>query len=239
VRYLILSDIHANFEALQSVLADAASLYDTIVCCGDVVGYGPDPNAAVDWCRANCSSIVRGNHDKASAGLSDLDWFNPVARESAVWTGNVLTEANLKWLRELPVGPVEVGSFAILHGSPSDEDEYMVSATDVYQMATELPAAVSFFGHTHLQGGFEIHRNGIRPIEHTEVSLEETSGYLINAGSVGQPRDGDPNAAYAIYNSELRLVQYHRVPYDVTATHRKILDAGLPEVLALRLYRGL
>jgi predicted phosphodiesterase len=239
VRYLILSDIHANMEALEAVLAHAAGGYDTVVCCGDIVGYGPDPNAAIEWCRANCSHVVRGNHDKACAGLSDLDWFNPVARESAIWTGNILTVENLEWLRALPAGPVEVDGFAILHGSPLDEDEYLVSSTDILQVVDQLPAAVSFFGHTHLQGGFEVHRNGILPISEPEFSLLETSGYLINAGSVGQPRDGDPDAAYVLYDAERHVVHYRRAPYDITATHRKIREAGLPEVLGLRLFRGL
>jgi diadenosine tetraphosphatase ApaH/serine/threonine PP2A family protein phosphatase len=182
---------------------------------------------------------VRGNHDKACAGLSDLEWFNPVARTSALWTGSVLREHNLEWLRQLPVGPVQVDGFALLHGSPADEDEYLVNAYDVRQIADHLPAAVSFFGHTHLQGGFEVHRNGIRNIGNGDLSIAETSGYLINSGSVGQPRDGDPDAAYAIYEPAERLVQYRRVAYDIAATHRKITEAGLPEVLGLRLYRGL
>ena len=239
MRYLILSDIHANHEALDAVLADASGRYDTIVCCGDIVGYGPDPNAAIDWCRENCCVTVRGNHDKACAGLADLEWFNPVARMSAVWTESILTEANLNWLRGLPAGPVEVDGFALVHGSPADEDEYLVSTYDVRQVADQLPASVSFFGHTHMQGGFELHRNGVRPIVNAELSISDTSGYLINAGSVGQPRDGDPDAAYAIYEPQERLVQYRRVAYDVATTHRKIMEAGLPEVLGLRLYRGL
>ena len=239
MRYLILSDIHANLEALESVLADAAGQYDATICCGDVVGYGPDPNAAIEWCRDNCKWIVRGNHDKACAGLADLDWFNPIARTSAIWTESVLTEENLAWLRALPTGPVEVDDFAILHGSPVDEDEYLVNASDVREVADQLPAAVSFFGHTHLQGGFELHRNGIRSVADADLSLSDNSGYLINSGSVGQPRDGDPAAAYALYEPAQRLVQYRRVPYDVSATHRKIMGAGLPEVLGLRLYRGL
>ena len=239
MRYLILSDIHANREALEAVLADARGLYDKIVCCGDVVGYGPDPNAAIDWCREHCSAIVRGNHDKACAGLSDLGWFNAIARTSAVWTGSVLTESNLEWLRDLPSGPVEVNGFAILHGSPVDEDEYIVNTFDARQVADLLPAALSFFGHTHLQGGFEVHRNGIRPVASAQLDIAETSGYLLNAGSVGQPRDGDAAAAYALYDADDHLVRYRRVAYDVAATHRKIVEAGLPEVLGLRLYHGL
>lgn len=239
MRYLILSDIHANCEALDAVLSDAAGLYDSVVCCGDVVGYGPDPNAAIEWCRENCRWLVRGNHDKACAGLADLEWFNPVARQSALWTASVLTARNMQWLRELPHGPVEGEGFAVLHGSPADEDEYLVNSYDARLVADQLPAALSFFGHTHLQGGFELHRNGIVPILDAEVSISENSGYLINSGSVGQPRDGDPGAAYAIYDGGARFVQYRRAPYDVSTTHRKIMQAGLPEVLGLRLYRGL
>jgi len=154
VRYLILSDIHANWEALQAVLRDAQGDYDEILCCGDLVGYGADPNLVVDWARQRAKLVVRGNHDKACTGLDDLEWFNPVARSAATWTIASLTPDNLSYLRDLPKGPVVLDSFQILHGSPLDEDDYLVSNFAVTQIVPYLERQVSFFGHTHIQGGF-------------------------------------------------------------------------------------
>jgi predicted phosphodiesterase len=246
VRYLILSDIHANWEALQAVLAQAQSAYDQVLCCGDVVGYGADPDAVTEWVRKNVAVIVRGNHDKACAGLEDLEWFNSVARTSALWTQETMKPENIEYLRCLSKGPERIDGFQIVHGSPLDEDEYVVSDYDVAQVAPYLDAAVSFFGHTHLQCGFLCHRNGVKRLrtvdtdaESEVIELEPDAGYLINPGSVGQPRDGDPRAAYAVYQPELRQVTLRRTEYDVASAQRKILEAGLPELLALRLEAGI
>ena len=245
MRYLILSDLHANWEALQAVLAQAKSTYDRIVCCGDLVGYGADPDAVTQWTRDNVAAIVRGNHDKACAGLEDLEWFNPVARQSVLWTQAVMQPDNMGYLRDLVKGPDRVDGFQIVHGSPLDEDEYVVSERDVAQVAPYLDAAVSFFGHTHLQGGFLCHRNGVKRFarmdqdaeaEAYELHVDET--YYINPGSVGQPRDGDSRAAYAVYEPEARLVTLCRAEYDISSAQKKILKAGLPELLALRLQAG-
>jgi predicted phosphodiesterase len=246
VRYLILSDIHANWEALQAVLAHARSEYDRILCCGDLVGYGADPDAVTEWVRDNVASTVRGNHDKAAAGLEDLEWFNPVAKQSALWTQAAMKPKNLAYLRDLTKGPERINGFQILHGSPLDEDEYVVTGHDVAQVAPYLDSEVSFFGHTHLQGGFLCHRNGVVPfpgVDHDAqaqaIELEPDSTYLINPGSVGQPRDGDPRAAYAVYQPEARLVTLFRAKYDVAGAQGKILQAGLPELLAARLEVGI
>jgi predicted phosphodiesterase len=245
VRYLILSDIHGNWEALQAVLARARLQYDSILCCGDLVGYGADPDAVTEWVRDNVESVVRGNHDKAAAGLEDLEWFNPVAKQSTLWTQAAMKPANLAYLRDLTKGPEKVNGFQILHGSPLDEDEYVVTEHDVAQLAPYLDSEVSFFGHTHLQGGFLCHRNGVVTFggvhddvqDHT-IELENDASYLINPGSVGQPRDGDPRAAYAVYQPEARLVTLFRIEYDVATAQKKILNAGLPELLAARLQAG-
>ena len=246
MRYLILSDIHANWEALTAVLDRAGDNYDQIVCCGDVVGYGADPDAVVRWVKENVNEIVRGNHDKACAGLEDLEWFNPVARQSAVWTQAVIQPEHAEYLRSLAQGPERVNGFQIVHGSPLDEDEYVTSEQDVAQVAPYLDCSVSFFGHTHLQGAFLCHRNGVKRLtgmywDSTEgdIALEPDSNYLINPGSVGQPRDGDRRAGYAIYDSDSRLVSLCRVDYDIATAQKKILTAGLPELLALRLNAGL
>ena len=245
MRYLILSDIHANWEALEAVLDHADGEYDKIACCGDIVGYGADPNATADWTRRNVTEIVRGNHDKACVGLLDPDWFNPVAKQSAEWSAASLTSDNADWLRALPKGPLGVDSFQLVHGSPVDEDEYLVGITDAAQVSGYLECRVSFFGHTHMQGGFLLRGRSVsvlprpRPsVDHLPLPLDPDYTYLINPGAVGQPRDGDPRAAYAIYESESRLVTLRRTPYDVRVAQQKIRDAGLPPLLADRLTFG-
>ena len=162
MRFLILSDIHANWEGLQAVLDRAGGAYEQVLCCGDVVGYGADPDLAAEWVRDHAAATVRGNHDKACAGLEDLEWFSPAARASALWTQATMKPENLDYLRALEHGPVRVNGFEMAHGSPLDEDEYVVTEQDVAQIAPYLDAEVTFFGHTHLQGGFLCHRNGVK-----------------------------------------------------------------------------
>jgi len=239
VRYLILSDIHANRAALDAVIAAARGHYDVILNCGDVVGYGPDPNYAVAFCRELCRHTIRGNHDKAAVGLTELEWFNPVARTSALWTGGVLTMENADWIAALPQGPQEVDGFSLVHGSPVDEDEYMVDLSDAEAAASGAHTSLLFFGHTHLQGGFQLHRSGSRMIRPAIITVDDGSLWFMNPGSVGQPRDGDPRAGWAVYESASRTVAYHRTEYDIDDTYHRIVDAGLPEVLGLRLYRGI
>lgn len=245
MRYLILSDIHSNRQALEAVIEDARGAYDTIACCGDVVGYCADPQWTVDWVRRHAEAVIRGNHDKACAGLEDLEWFNPAARSSALWTLRNLEPAGLEWLRALPMGPLEMDGFLLIHGSPVDEDEYVIGERDAAQAGPYLDHWLSFFGHTHLQGGFQLHRNGVIRLRGPAadeaaltVELEHGSAYLVNPGSVGQPRDGDPRAAYSVYSPADRTVTYRRVRYDVDEAQRRIREAGLPESLAERLGTG-
>ena len=246
MRYLILSDIHANREALEAVLREAAGAYDEIWCCGDLVGYGADPEWVTQWSIATLGSIVRGNHDKACAGLEDLEWFNPSARASALWTQRTLTAGATGYLAKLPHGPQAVGDAYLVHGSPVDEDEYVIQIRDATEVAPYLEGPLTFFGHTHVQGGFLIRRKSamrISTVQHDQPSavlqLDAESTYMVNPGSVGQPRDGDWRAAYAIYDSVLRTVEYFRIKYAVETAQRKILAAGLPAPLAHRLALGI
>ena len=165
--YLILSDIHSNREALQAVLADARGRYDQILCLGDLVGYGADPNAIVDWARNNVAAAVRGNHDRACIEPETLDFFRPAARTAAVWTREALTPENLRYLEGLPRGPLHYEGFDLVHGSPMDEDEYLFSLTDVAEIRSELQTGLTFFGHTHVQGGFLVARSGVKLIDPT------------------------------------------------------------------------
>lgn len=237
--YLILSDIHANLEALQAVLADAAGQYDRILCLGDLVGYGADPNAVVEWTRENARITIRGNHDRAAAGSEPLENFNPAARYSGQWTRKSLTPANRQFLERLPRGPLPYEGFDLVHGSPADEDEYLITLADIGDIRPYLGAQLSFFGHTHRQGGFLLTRresSAIRP--GLRLEIEPDYYYLVNPGSVGQPRDSDPRAAYAMYSPGERAVEFRRVVYDVNRAAAKIRAAGLPDSLAARLFAG-
>jgi predicted phosphodiesterase len=238
VPILIVSDIHGNLEALNAVLGDADGKYDRILCLGDLVGYGADPNEIVEWARANVAAIVRGNHDKACTGHDILEQYNPAARASAVWTRSILRQENLEYLEKLPRGPLRCEDFDLVHGSPADEDEYLLTPVEVAQLRGDLQAQATFFGHTHVQGGFLITRGGVKRISPGTLELEADHFYLLNPGAVGQPRDGDPRAAYAFYWPRERMVEYHRTVYDIDAAAGKIRAAGLPDSLAARLYEG-
>jgi diadenosine tetraphosphatase ApaH/serine/threonine PP2A family protein phosphatase len=241
VPHLILSDIHGNKEALDAVLASARGRYDRILCLGDLAGYGADPNAVIGWARANATAVVRGNHDKACANLDDpIDYFHPAAYASAIWTRAALTTENREYLERLPRGPLRYEDFDLVHGSPLDEDEYLITPGDVASIREFMETRLTFFGHSHVQGGFLVARAGVMQIAPLRtLEFEPDHVYLINPGSVGQPRDGDPRAAYALYSSEERTVEYRRAAYDIDAAAAKIKAAGLPDSLAARLYRGL
>jgi predicted phosphodiesterase len=243
--FLILSDIHANLEALQAVLDDARGRYDGILCLGDLVGYGADPNAIVEWTRENVAVVIRGNHDRASAaedpsGFDTIDTFNPAAQTSAHWTRRTLLPEHRTYLEALPRGPLPYQGVDLVHGSPADEDEYVVTVGDAAPLLATLGAPLTFFGHTHKQGGFRLSRRTTKmlPPEFT-LELEPDYFYLVNPGSVGQPRDADPRAAYAVYSPEERTVELRRVAYDIDRAAAKIRAAGLPDFLAARLHEGL
>jgi predicted phosphodiesterase len=248
LRYLILSDIHSNLEAFEKTRKMADGKYDQLLCLGDMVGYGPDPNAVIERVReVSPHLIIRGNHDKACAGITDAHDFNRLARLATLWTREQLTAENLSFLRSLPAGPVTVNGFQVVHGSPGNEDEYLLRPTEVLSVLRGLPIQVVLFGHTHLQGGFLLTFKGgfaaIRDFEAQDgcalvLPLEDGTRYLINPGSVGQPRDGNWRSAFAILDEEQRQVEYYRTSYEVTRTQQKMKDAGLPEPLIRRLSYG-
>ncbi|HUP04868.1 MAG TPA: metallophosphoesterase family protein [Bryobacteraceae bacterium] len=245
MRYLILSDIHSNWEALDAVARDARGAYDQALCCGDLVGYCGDPNAVVEWVRAHCALTIRGNHDRACAGIEELEWFNPVARAAAQWTALTLTPGNREFLRGLPKGPAKRDGFELAHGSTSDEDEYVLTPDEAFDAFSYIESRLVFFGHTHVQGGYVWNRDRVETIagpsgrdNRMDMRMEAECAYLVNPGSVGQPRDGDPRTAFAIYNSDSGVLTYRRAAYDVEGAQRKILAAGLPEILAGRLAVG-
>ncbi len=254
MRLLLLSDIHANLEAFDACL-DAAPEYDNVVNLGDVVGYNASPNEVCERVRAMGGTIVRGNHDRACSGLSDLSEFNLVAAMSARWTQTMLEPAHTQWLRSLPHGPLqqdELPGLEFVHGSPRDEDEYVLTTpTAALDFQLEGHRDVIFFGHTHLQGGFTFKNGRTQPfvpkysggegILHWTMPLEPGERYLINPGSVGQPRDNDWRAAFALYESNgdtPASVTFYRAPYDVQQAQARVLAANLPERLATRLALG-
>lgn len=247
MRYLILSDIHSNLEALQKCLEVAQGRYEEVLCLGDLVGYGPDPNPAVEAVEKTAPVIIRGNHDKACCGIIGGEDFNPYARMATLWTREQLTARNLALLRNLPSGPVDVNGFQLMHGSPRDEDEYLAGPEEAMAALQSIRSQVALFGHTHLQGGFQLNADGVFQIIRFygqrdgcifTLQLEEGTRYLINPGSVGQPRDRDWRAAFAIFDSDRRRVEYYRTSYDLPRTQEKMRRAGLPEPLITRLEFG-
>ncbi len=254
MRLLLISDIHANHEAFDAVM-QAAPEYDLLANLGDVVGYNASPNEVCEWAIALGGIIVRGNHDRACSGLTDLSDFNPVAAISARWTQMTLKADYLKWLRSLPQGPIRregLPGVEFVHGAPEDEDEYLLntfSAEESFNMPGQ--ADVIFFGHTHLQGGFAEENGKVQQFVPSydsvegavQADMELLPGvrYLINPGSVGQPRDGDWRAAFALYekhDDQPAHLRFYRVPYDVDRAQERILSANLPPRLAMRLRLG-
>jgi diadenosine tetraphosphatase ApaH/serine/threonine PP2A family protein phosphatase len=246
MRYLVLSDIHANLEALDTALAASApARCERVLVLGDLVGYGADPNAVVDRVRALPKVVViRGNHDKVAAGVETMEGFNHMARLAIAWTTNALTDANRAYLAELPSGPIDIDALVeICHGTPFDEDVYVFDDLDALRSIRTSQRALCLYGHTHVPAAFQLHGDELQLIgpprgERFRLSLDEDGRYLVNCGSVGQPRDGDPRAAYAIVDTDARTLTVFRVEYDVATAQAKIIAAGLPEVLAQRLGMG-
>lgn len=250
MRYLILSDIHGNWEALTAVLAHVRRKpFDSVVFLGDAVGYGASPNQVVGWLRGlgRHTAAVRGNHDRVCSGLDSPEYFNRYAREAAEWTLENLDPQNLDYLRKAAVGPMAVTSdLAICHGSAIDEDAYIFSAYDANLAFGALEHSVILFGHTHVPSLFTLSHDGDAPSvdvklmagRRVTIDLDKDKRYLINPGSVGQPRDRDPRAAYAIYDEGAARFHLYRVSYRVAMARRRIMQSGLPPVLGDRLLYG-
>lgn len=237
--------MHANLEALTAVLSDAAGEgAASILCLGDLVGYGADPVACIEALGERAAALVAGNHEHGALGLLDLQWFNPFAREAALWTSQQLGEDHARYLAALRL-TATVEDATLVHASPRNPDEwdYLVSAEDGFAVFPDFDTRLCFVGHSHRPGCWSLGGSGPKHLPHLKpeqgpVRLEDGRRYIINVGSVGQPRDRDPRAAYAIWDRERRTVTIRRVPYDHKAAARKILSAGLPRILAERLANG-
>ncbi|HVR27954.1 MAG TPA: metallophosphoesterase family protein [Thermoanaerobaculia bacterium] len=245
MRYLIYSDVHANIDALRAVLRSVRrKRIDAAISLGDLVGYGAAPNQVLDAMRQMRGEVrhIRGNHDKVVAGIEEGLGFNSVALAAARWTRERLAPANLRLLRKLPPGPARENGFDFCHGSPLDEDAYVFSWRDAIEVFRGAEFDLCFFGHTHVAGCYAYGPDGLEeiPIDRPRDALELVAGvrYLVNPGAVGQPRDRDPRAAFVLYDSDRRLVQWFRVDYPIGRAQARILKAGLPKILADRLSRG-
>ena len=254
MKYLVLSDMHANLEALEATLHAAGSAYDRVLVLGDLVGYGADPNAVIDQVRRlPVATLIRGNHDKVATGLGDVEGFNRIAREAIAWTASALTDENRAWLAALPPGPVLIDdTVEICHGTPFDEDMYVFEDLDALRALRAARRPLCLYGHTHVPAVFELDEHDtdalsigialdlIGPPRGSAYSvvLDPQLRYLANCGAVGQPRDGDPRAAYGVLDTNARTLAILRVEYDVPTAQAKIVRAGLPPVLAQRLALG-
>ncbi len=243
MRYLVLADIHANLQALDAVLADAAAQgYDQALVLGDLVGYGADPAAVLDRIGGlDSAAMIRGNHDKVCAGLESAEHFNETARRSIEWTAATLSVAHLATLAALPRGPLLVAdALEICHGAPFDEDYYVFDSDDASAALDAASAQLCLFGHTHVPAVFSTPEDPMQPRgpQDDTLALPSTGPALVNVGSVGQPRDGDPRAAYGLLDLDAGTLKLCRVVYDVQTAQARIRRAKLPEWLAERLARG-
>jgi len=240
LRYAIVSDIHSNVEALTAVLEALEALrVDGVLCLGDIVGYGPDPDEATDLMRARATAIVRGNHDHAAVTPGHESYFNPWGRSAIQWTRRVATRENLAFLGGLPMA-LRVDGARLVHASPSDPEawQYVMDADDAAPEFESFDETLCLIGHSHIP--LVVERSGETDVDVTasEVPLAGGCRYIVNVGSVGQPRDGDPRAAFGILDLGEKRVTLHRVAYDAALTREKIRKAGLPPFLGDRLLRG-
>ncbi len=242
MKWAILSDIHGNLEALRAVGEDLRFQgAERIVCLGDVVGYGADPNEAVALLRGLTDSVVAGNHDHGAVGLTEIDHFNSAAREAILWTRDHLSPENAAYLRSLPL-ILQEGNVTLVHASPLEPEEwhYVLTYPDAEEGFRALPGDLAFIGHSHRPVIVAKGADGrIGSVLSDETRLEKGVRYIINVGSVGQPRDGDPRSAYGFYDDSEKIYSLKRVPYDIGAARKKITKAGLPRVLAQRLAKGM
>jgi len=247
MRYLILSDIHSNIEALESCVQRAKEAgYDVVLCCGDIVGYGPSPVEAIDGIRNLNAITIRGNHDRVASGLDEATQFNPHARRAVYWTRSVLPDSYREYLAGLPVGPFDITAEAqMVHGAVTHEDDYIFTEADADENFLLARKQLTFFGHSHFPVVFSSDGNGNSVLatsyefdEFVAVKCEAGKKLFVNPGSVGQPRDGDARASFAIWDKDRERMEFYRVDYDILLTQAKMRDAQLPSYLIDRLAHG-
>ena len=241
MKFIIFSDIHSNLEAIQSFCSITESIYhDKKVCLGDIVGYNSDPNLVVKWVREEVDLILAGNHDYCVLNRMNASYLNPAAYQACAWTRSTLTKNNKEFLDTLPVEKEEDGIYWV-HSSPFEPTEwhYVSTKQSAEQNFNYFEQAICFLGHSHLPAIFEKNKNNeIYLHDASKLELDSESRYIINVGSLGQPRDGNPDPVFVLYDSVSRIVEFHRFSYDLSSTQQKIRACGLPSYLADRLSNG-
>lgn len=238
----IIADLHANLEATQAVLQALDQVSpQRIICLGDITGYYANPNEVIGLVRERGISTLMGNHDAAVCGVEEPWFFNEAAQAAVQWQAKNLLEEHRAWLSKAPPDiRIDADTIAV-HGAPGNRDDYIVDWLDAMRHVEYLiraNARVCFFGHSHRASLFLERGAGPHSVQPNCYTLAEDNRYFINPGSAGQPRDHDPRAAFGLYESEKRVFEFCRVPYDIEAAAQKAIDAGLPRTLALRLFKG-
>lgn len=236
MKIAVLSDIHGNLEAL-----DAAFEYisdndvDKVYCLGDVVGYGPNPNECVELVHDRCEMVLMGNHDYAAIGLANIEYFNEFAKMSTRWTLKILSDDNKKYLKSLPFSH-QNDELIMVHSSPTNPSHwyYVLSLQDAIIEMQAFSQELCFIGHSHVPVVF----NNKKMLRDNKVKFDKNKKYIINVGSVGQPRDGNPQSCFVVYDDKKQQLEYVRLEYEIQKTYAKIVEAGLPLFLAERLLKG-
>ena len=240
MRYAILSDVHGNIESLRRALA-LTDESDKVLCLGDVVGYGPNPNECIELLRGRVEHAVLGNHDLAALENFGVEYFNDAARAAITWTQGVLTDESRNWLNGLAY-EIRYPDFLMVHGAPVDYFEYILDKRTAAKAFALTDAPVIFIGHTHIAEYWVQEPDGSighRHMQHGgELIFQEGRRYIVDVGSIGQPRDLNPEASFVFFDSETRLVEWVRYPYPITEVQQKIHEAHLPDYLAMRLESG-
>jgi predicted phosphodiesterase len=240
MRWGIFSDIHSNLEAFRAVLAALAKeQIDKYLFLGDIVGYGADPSECIAEIKKLSPEIIAGNHDWASVGLFDIAYFNPQAKAAVLWTSQNISDEDKQFLRNLRLIYQE-DELTLVHGSLCNPEQfkYIVDIYSAKENFPQLHTKICFIGHTHAPVIFAQEGERYTTTVQSKIRLEDYQNYIVNVGSVGQPRDGNPQAAYVVYDSEKKLVQIKRVFYDIIRAQQRIIKAGLPRILAERLAVG-
>lgn len=237
--YIILADIHANLQALESVISSFPEGDNTVMCAGDIVGYGADPDMCAEMIRSFNSEPVMGNHDACVVDKVDITRFNMQAVKAVLWTKEHITGRTREYLETLPL-LTEKESFVMVHGTLDDPGSfrYMLEERDAVRTFSILEKQICFVGHSHVPGVFMCKDGQVRQLRKKKFRLENDCRYIINVGSVGQPRDFDNRACYCVYSSDTSEIEIRRVEYDVRTARERIIAAGLPEILGDRLLRG-
>ena len=240
MKYFVISDIHSNYDALKAFDGFIKPLFsagDVLFCLGDIIGYGPEPSECISYTRDKCDYVISGNHERMLLDRSLREFANDRARRAIEWTDNMLPGEEKSYLRKLPDMTDAGGRIILAHGSPEDPDEYILrhsQALSAITMMRTLKRCICFFGHTHIPGIFSEEGYSYEPGK--KINLEKDNYYLINPGSIGQPRDRDSRSSFCILDGGMLGVTFCRVPYDIDSVNGKIIDAGLPAELGERLY---